>query len=92
MTEEEYAAIRAEGECVYCGRQATDGDVDHIRPLTLGGRHEAANLVLACIHCNRSKNNSLLIRWRPDRVERACQVSEKVRAEYERQLAEAAAA
>ncbi|MGW0371806.1 HNH endonuclease [Streptomyces coeruleorubidus] len=90
VTEAEYASIRADGQCVYCGRLTTDGDVDHIRPLTLGGRHEVTNLVLACIHCNRSKNNSLLIRWRPDRVEHACRISEKVRAEYERQLVESA--
>ncbi|MFI6606888.1 HNH endonuclease [Streptomyces sp. NPDC050507] len=91
VTEADYAAIRAGGQCVYCGRLTTDGDVDHIHPLTLDGRHETANLVLACIRCNRSKNNSLLTRWRPDRVEHACRISEKVRATYERQLAQAAA-
>ncbi|MFJ2130620.1 HNH endonuclease [Streptomyces sp. NPDC087845] len=55
-----------------CDRTTTAGDVDHIRPLSRGGLHEVANLVLACIHCihcihcNRSKNNCLLTRWRPD--------------------------
>ncbi|MFB7663972.1 HNH endonuclease [Kitasatospora sp. NPDC056138] len=88
VTEAEYSEIRAGGQCVYCDRPAADGDVDHIRPLTRGGRHEVANLVLACINCNRSKNNSLLVRWRPDRVEHGCRVSAKVRAEYERQVAE----
>ncbi|WP_189827982.1 HNH endonuclease [Streptomyces finlayi] len=89
VTAAEYAAIRAAQECVYCGRPAAhQGDVDHIRPLTRGGRHEVSNLVLSCIHCNRSKHNSLLIRWRPDRVQRACRVSRKVAAEYARQMAE----
>ncbi|MFZ3596905.1 HNH endonuclease [Streptomyces sp. BH104] len=88
VTEADYAEIRAQGVCVYCDRPTKSGDVDHIRPLSRGGLHEVANLVLACSHCNRSKNNCLLTRWRPDRVQHACRASAKVRAEYERQVIE----
>jgi len=83
----EYEAIRAEGPCVYCGGEATE--VDHIRSLALhDGWEHPSNLVPACRTCNASKGDRLLTAWDQLRVFRAVRVSEKVAAEYERQLSE----
>ena len=48
--------------CAYCG--ATDNiTVDHVIPLSKGGKHEANNLAPACLPCNSSKNDRLLSEW-----------------------------
>lgn len=45
--------------CVYCGRSPqTSGvilHVDHVRPVVLGGRNVASNLVTSCEDCNLGK-------------------------------------
>ena len=54
--------------CAYCG--ATENiTIDHIIPLSRGGKHEAKNLAPACYSCNSSKCNRLLSEWvgRPKR-------------------------
>jgi len=38
--------------------------IDHIIPLSRGGRHAIGNLQPLCSFCNLSKNNSLQIEWR----------------------------
>jgi 5-methylcytosine-specific restriction endonuclease McrA len=48
--------------CEYCG--ALDNiTIDHIVPLSRGGRHEANNLTSACFSCNSSKSGRLLSEW-----------------------------
>jgi 5-methylcytosine-specific restriction endonuclease McrA len=48
--------------CTYC--EATDNiTIDHIVPLSRGGKHEASNLTAACYSCNASKCNRLLSEW-----------------------------
>jgi 5-methylcytosine-specific restriction endonuclease McrA len=48
--------------CAYCG--ATENiTVDHIVPLSRGGRHEPSNLAPACLSCNSSKCALLLEEW-----------------------------
>ncbi|MFJ1758614.1 HNH endonuclease [Kitasatospora sp. NPDC088134] len=85
VSAEEYVRVRAEGPCVYCGDEATE--VDHVRPLSgHGGWEHPSNLVPACRSCNASKSDRLLIEWDQTRVFRAVTASEKVAAEYERQL------
>jgi 5-methylcytosine-specific restriction protein A len=42
--------LRASPLCVACGRPATE--VDHIRPLALGGTNEAGNLRSLCKPCH----------------------------------------
>lgn len=42
--------LRAEPSCRFCGAIATD--VDHIRPLSQGGTHDAANLRSLCHSCH----------------------------------------
>jgi 5-methylcytosine-specific restriction endonuclease McrA len=48
--------------CFYCGKAG--GEIDHVIPLTKGGRHSIGNLVAACRSCNSSKNNLFLIEWK----------------------------
>jgi 5-methylcytosine-specific restriction endonuclease McrA len=75
-----YAAIRAEGPCVYCGAPADT--VEHITPLARGGWECPDNLVPACASCNSSKGPKLLTEWMPDRVAYAVRISSKVAAVY----------
>jgi len=45
------------GKCFYCGRKLKDMHIDHLIPITVGGRHTVKNFVLACPWCNASKRN-----------------------------------
>jgi 5-methylcytosine-specific restriction endonuclease McrA len=43
--------------CHWCGARCVGKyDVDHIIPLSKGGKHEARNLCIACRTCNRRKH------------------------------------
>lgn len=48
---------RQEYRCFWCGLETRDGDrhLDHVWPLSKGGFHDVANLVLACGPCNLKK-------------------------------------
>lgn len=50
-----------DGKCIYCGVTEEETEhshhVDHVIPVSKGGRHHRSNLVLACISCNSSKGN-----------------------------------
>lgn len=48
--------------CAYCGSTERI-TIDHIIPLSRGGKHEADNLAPACLSCNSSKNDRLLSEW-----------------------------
>jgi len=54
---------RQKGKCYWCGKKLTKYHVDHITPLTRGGSNWPDNLVLACPHCNLSRNNRLPHEW-----------------------------
>ena len=45
--------LREHPACAVCGQPATE--VDHIRPLSLGGTHDPANLQSICKACHRKK-------------------------------------
>lgn len=49
--------------CAYCGER-TQLQMDHVVPLSRGGRHAPANIAPACIGCNTSKGGLLLSEWR----------------------------
>lgn len=50
---------KARKTCYWCGIQCkTEYHVDHYEPLARGGKHEIANLVIACPTCNLKKNAS----------------------------------
>ena len=49
-------------KCQYCGRSAPDVilEVDHIVPVSQGGKNDLLNLVTSCRDCNRGKSAKLL--------------------------------
>jgi len=54
---------RYNGKCGYCNESDYD-HIDHIVPLSQGGRHAIGNLMPACAFCNLSKHAKLLSDWR----------------------------
>jgi len=50
------------GACIYCGAKAEQ--IDHVVPLSRGGRHSIGNLAPACGFCNRSKGASFIVEWK----------------------------
>lgn len=61
---------RQKGKCYYCGCRMTkkpylpnSATVDHVVPLTRGGRNSPDNLVIACQTCNLKKHNKLPHEW-----------------------------
>lgn len=55
---------RHRGCCAYCGKRPKHLELDHVIPLSRGGRHAIGNLLPACRRCNRSKHSRLLVEWR----------------------------
>lgn len=54
LTDWTAAAVKV---CYWCGARCPKGfHVDHYVPLAKGGKHELANLVIACAPCNLKKN------------------------------------
>jgi 5-methylcytosine-specific restriction endonuclease McrA len=49
--------------CAYCGAR-TKLQVEHVIPLSRGGRHSIGNVVPACGPCNMSKSDRLLVEWK----------------------------
>jgi 5-methylcytosine-specific restriction endonuclease McrA len=49
--------------CAYCGRKLERLTVDHVIPLTQGGKHTKENVVPSCQHCNSSKYNRTPLQW-----------------------------
>jgi 5-methylcytosine-specific restriction endonuclease McrA len=54
------------GVCFYCGFIGQTS-IDHVIPLSRGGLHGIGNLVEACISCNCSKQDLLLVEWKARR-------------------------
>ncbi|MCK5230929.1 MAG: HNH endonuclease [Desulfobulbaceae bacterium] len=55
----------AKGECHYCGQRTPPAEItmDHIVPLSRGGRSTKANLAPTCKTCNTKKKTMLPIEW-----------------------------
>jgi len=53
------------GVCHWCGRSVAPDELtmDHIVPLTRGGRSVKGNLVTACKQCNNKKKQLLPMEW-----------------------------
>ncbi|WP_437022661.1 HNH endonuclease [Streptomyces sp. enrichment culture] len=49
--------------CAYCGASG-DMTMDHVVPVSRGGRHAIGNLVPACLPCNLAKNAMFLFEWK----------------------------
>lgn len=58
-----YKVLKRDGyRCRICGSTAADGvklEVDHIYPVSLGGKTELSNLQTLCERCNRGKSNNV---------------------------------
>jgi 5-methylcytosine-specific restriction endonuclease McrA len=54
--------IRFRGLCAYCGI-APANTLDHVQPISHGGRNSIGNLLPACQHCNFSKGSKFLFAW-----------------------------
>jgi len=55
----------ASGACWYCGQQVgyPNLTMDHVIPLTRGGRSTKDNLVPCCKECNTRKKSLLPVEW-----------------------------
>jgi len=55
----------AKGVCHYCGRPVRPADMtmDHIVPLSRGGKSTKGNLAACCKDCNTKKKNMLPMEW-----------------------------
>ena len=63
-TEWEALKRRHGHRCAYCDSSSQSLEMDHVIPLSRGGRHAIANILPACTSCNRRKSSMLLIEWR----------------------------
>jgi 5-methylcytosine-specific restriction protein A len=54
-----------EGRCYYCDRQVDPQELtmDHVVPLSRGGKSKKGNIVPACKECNNRKKYMLPIEW-----------------------------
>lgn len=52
-------AVRDNSSCQYCGTvlETKDYTIDHVIPRSRGGKSTWTNLVLACVECNKLKDN-----------------------------------
>ena len=48
--------------CQYCGRKAPDVilEVDHIHPVSKGGKNDLLNYITSCVDCNQGKSDRML--------------------------------
>jgi 5-methylcytosine-specific restriction endonuclease McrA len=58
---------RAKGICFYCKRKfpARELTMDHIVPVSKGGKSTKNNVVPCCKTCNSEKKSRLLMDWQP---------------------------
>lgn len=63
------------GFCAYCGKKMlTDGNpygpnfynLEHVYPVSRGGKHTLDNLVYSCHKCNMEKGTKTIKEWRPE--------------------------
>lgn len=49
-------------KCQYCGASAPEAllQVDHIKPVSKGGKNDLLNLITSCFECNNGKRDTLL--------------------------------
>jgi 5-methylcytosine-specific restriction endonuclease McrA len=52
--------------CASCGSM-DNLTIDHVMPLSLGGRHSIGNFQTLCSSCNSSKHTKLMSKWKQER-------------------------
>lgn len=77
LTDAQWQAILVEFDhrCAYCNVGGVPMEMEHMTPLSRGGRHTASNVVPSCGPCNRSKHMRTALEWigpewRPDGQDR----------------------
>jgi 5-methylcytosine-specific restriction endonuclease McrA len=55
--------LRDDNSCQYCSKKLSlnKSTIDHVRPRSRGGNNVWSNLVIACVKCNQTKANALLV-------------------------------
>lgn len=55
----------AKGQCQYCGKTVPPGELtmDHIVPVSRGGKSTKGNVATCCKECNNKKKQLLLMEW-----------------------------
>ncbi len=55
----------AQGVCYYCGKKTPPSQLtmDHVVPLSRGGKSTKGNLVTCCKECNNKKKKLLPLEW-----------------------------
>src|SRR4029077_17195964 len=56
----EFLLEKWERQCAYCGAKDVPLTIDHILPLSRGGKGNTSNLTLACEPCNKGKGSMLI--------------------------------
>ena len=56
-------AERFRHSCAYCGERKPL-TMEHVVPLSRGGRHSIGNIIPACFSCNSSKRDRFIVEWR----------------------------
>jgi hypothetical protein len=56
-----YISRRDKSKCFHCGKDVVaSGHIDHIFPVSSGGKNYRCNLVLSCKRCNLSKSDKII--------------------------------
>jgi len=65
--------------CQYCGNSIPKVvlEVDHIHPVSKGGKNNSDNLITSCFDCNRGKSNNELTEIIPSLSEKTSIIKEK---------------
>lgn len=63
ISKKDWRYLLNQKNCFYCERQ-TKLTLEHVVPVSRGGRHSIGNLVMACKTCNSSKHARLLTEWK----------------------------
>ena len=52
--------------CQYCGRKSPQIElqIDHIVPLSKGGKNEKENMIVACVECNLGKGDLSIVSFK----------------------------
>ena len=51
-----------DSSCTHCG-STENQSMDHIIPLSRGGKHSIGNITTLCMNCNKSKNTRTMTEW-----------------------------
>ncbi len=55
--------VSQNNKCAYCARDDIKLTIEHMLPISRGGKHCFDNIILACTNCNSSKRDKTLEEW-----------------------------